>query len=45
MKITVNNLSGNDIALKLKYHDNKTNPNNTYTSTITPNIIQKEKKT
>ena len=45
VKITVDNISGNDIALKLKYHDKKTNPNSTYTSTITPNIIQKEKKT
>ena len=45
VKITVDNISGNEIALKLKYHDKKTNPNSTYTSTITPNILQKEKKT
>ena len=46
VKITLNNnLSGNEIALKLKYHDNKANPNSTYTSTISPNILQKEKIT
>ena len=40
-----NNISGNDIALKLKYHDNKTSPNSTYTTAISPNIFQKEKIT
>ena len=45
VKIQVNNISGNDISLKLKYHDNKTSPNSTYTSAISPNILQKEKIT
>jgi len=45
VKIDLDNLLNNDIALKLKYHDNKTNPNSTYTSEISPNIIQKEKIT
>ena len=45
VKITLDNLLGDDIALKLKYHDNKTSPNSTYTSIITPNILQKEKIT
>ena len=45
VKIYLDNLLNNDIALKLKYHDNKTNPNSTYTSGIAPNIIQKEKIT
>ena len=46
VKITLNNnLFGNEIALKLQYHDNKANPNSTYTSAISPNILQKEKIT
>ena len=30
VKIALDNLSNNDIALKLKYHDNKLNPNSIY---------------
>ena len=45
VKMTLDNLIGDDIALKLKYHDNKTSPNSTYTSIIAPNILQKEKIT
>ena len=45
VKISLDTISGNDIALKLKYHDNKTIPNSTYTTTISPNIFQKEKMT
>ena len=43
VKIAVNNLSNNDISLKLKYHDKKLNPNSMYTSSINPNILEKEK--
>ena len=45
VKIALDSLSNNDIALKLKYHDNKKNPNSPYTTTINPNILQKEKIT
>ena len=44
-KINLDNLLNNDIALKLKYHDNKTSPNSTYTNEITPKVIEKEKIT
>ena len=43
VKIALDNLSNNDIALKLKYHDNKLNPNSMYTSAINPNVLEKEK--
>ena len=43
VKIALDNLSNNDIALKLKYHDNKLNPNSMYTSSINPNVLEKEK--
>ena len=43
VKITLDSLSNNDIALKLKYHDKKLNPNSMYTSSINPNILEKEK--
>ena len=45
VKISLDNLLNNEISLKLKYHDHKTSPNSSYTTTITPNILQKEKKT
>ena len=43
VKILFDNLSNNEIALKLKYNDKKLNPNNIYTSPISPNILEKEK--
>ena len=43
VKIALNNLSNNDISLKLKYHDKKLNPNSMYTSSINPNVLEKEK--
>ena len=43
VKIVFDNLSNNDIALKLKYNDKKLNSNNMYTSPISPNILEKEK--
>ena len=43
VKIAFDNLSNNDIALKLKYNDKKLNPNNMYTPPISPNILEKEK--
>ena len=45
VKLILNNLLNNDIALKLKYHNNDINPNTTYTNSISPNILQKEKIT
>jgi len=45
VKISLDNLLNNEIALKLKYHEHKNNPNSTYTSNISPNIMQKEKIT
>ncbi len=45
VKISLDNLLNNEIALKLKYHDRKTSPNSNYTATISPNVLQKEKKT
>ena len=43
VKIFFNNLSNNDIALKLKYHDKKSNPNSMYTLPINPTVYEKEK--
>ena len=43
VKISFDNLSNNEIALKLKYNDKKLNPNSIYTSPISPNILEKEK--
>ena len=43
VKLTLDNLSNNEIALKLKYHDKKCNPNSIYTKSITPNVLEKEK--
>ena len=45
VKIDLDNLLNNDIALKLKYNDNKRNQNSSYTTAITPIILQKEKIT
>ena len=44
VKIAIDNLSNNEIALKLKYNDKKLNPNSLYTSPITPKVLEKEKK-
>ena len=43
VKISFDNLSNNEIALKLKYNDKKLNPNSIYTSPISPNVLEKEK--
>ena len=43
VKIALDNLSNNEISLKLKYHDKKLNPNSMYTSSINPNVLEKEK--
>ena len=45
VKIKLNGLIQNDIALKLKYKDNYINPSNNYTSIINPHLLQKEKIT
>ena len=43
VKLTLNNLSNNDVALKLKYHDKKLTHNSTYTNSLKPNVFEKEK--
>ncbi len=46
VKIQMNELLQNNIALSLKYKEkNKHKPNSMYTNEITPNLNQKEKKT
>ena len=43
VKIALNNLSNNDIALKLKYNNKKLNPNSLYTNPLKPTVHEKEK--